>query len=153
MAVGHCAAFNTARQQSHKATLGLRLAQRRLCFKLNNAAAFDLAARGLAQLALDLQRRPPEGRRLQRSVQRLARPQQQTLVTVSGEDLGACHWQCARASQLLSWSAARGATGRLTTGRCTQPPGTATQACMGRGPAVPPLDGAQAGSFKLAAGA
>ena len=41
--------------------------------------ALDLAEASpeeLAQLVLDLQLRPPEGRRLQRSVQRLARPQQ-----------------------------------------------------------------------------
>ena len=43
------------------------------------SCALDLAEASpeeLAQLVLDLQLRPPEGRRLQRSVQRLARPQQ-----------------------------------------------------------------------------
>ena len=42
------------------------------------SCALDLAEASpaeLAQLVLDLQLRPPEGRRLQRSVQRLARPQ------------------------------------------------------------------------------
>ena len=43
------------------------------------SCALDLAEASpeeLAQLVLHLQLRPPEGRRLQRSVQRLARPQQ-----------------------------------------------------------------------------